>query len=151
MQVGKLENVLHDLHSWFWYETIIRGSIRLTFCFYGVKVFRVLSRDKPSIVVRLLTKKRLTRPVHRKRIHIFSPIVNYSDSAPRSDKKTEIRLDGVIIYHLQALKLSDTEKYLEHRKRRRGRWGKITRFSCYPTQKCTDSPHTARENKTKVR
>ena len=50
---------------------------------------------------RLLTKKRLTRPVHRKRIHIFSPIVNYSDSAPRSEKKTEIRLDGVIIYHLQ--------------------------------------------------
>ena len=63
--------------------------------------------------------------MHRKRIHIFSPIVNYSDSAPRSDKKTEIRLDGVIIYHLQALKLSDTEKYFEHRKRRRGRWVKL--------------------------
>ena len=28
---------------------MIRGSIRLTFCLYGVKVFRVLPRDKPSI------------------------------------------------------------------------------------------------------
>ena len=83
--------------------------------------------------------------------YFFGPIVNYSDSAPGSDKKTEIRLDGVITYHLHALNLSDTEKYLEHRKRRRGRWGKITRFNCYPTQKCTDSPHTARENKTKLR
>ena len=28
---------------------MIRGSIRLTFCLYGAKVFRVLPRDKPSI------------------------------------------------------------------------------------------------------
>ena len=49
--------------------------------------------------------------------YFFGPIVNYSDSAPGSDKKTEIRLDGVITYHLHALNLSDTEKYRTQEKK----------------------------------